>query len=168
MRFLFFFLFVSFLIPSGTAQKFLQIEKVNSLKVRKFYIGDEITFQVEDFPDYWRTEIIDNILVEEEVLLFSQGMVNVGDIKAIRTYDTRPLANRASIGLYSFGAGWVFFSLADALLGGALTWSVAIVSGTAFATGFIFKQIFKHRTHKIGKRKRLRLLDLTFKKPLGP
>ena len=170
MRIHLLFFFFLFITPSLTAQQFLQLEKVNSLKVKRFYIGDELTFQLEDEygNKYWRTEVIERILVEEGILIFPKGKVNLKDILAIRTYNSRQFGNKAALSLYTFGAGWILYSLIDAAFGGTLTWSVAIVSGTAFATGFIIKQIFKQRTFKMGKKRRLRVLDLTFKKELGP
>ncbi|HEB62321.1 MAG TPA: hypothetical protein ENI82_04130 [Bacteroidetes bacterium] len=159
--FSFLFLNTSFI----TAQKFLQIEKVGSFKVEKFYIGDEITFQSMDEKNLWRTEVIKDLILDEDILVFNKGMLKMKDIYKIRTFHGASGAKKIAYSLYSFGAGWVLFSLVDAVFGGTLTWGVAIVSGTAFATGWLIKKIFSTRTYKIGNRRRLRILDLTFKKP---
>lgn len=160
---LFSFLFLNTSII--TAQKFLQIEKAGSFKVERFYIGDEITFQIQDEKKLWRSEVIKDLILDEDILVFNKGMIKMKDIYKIRTFDGEAGAKKVAYSLYSFGAGWVLFSLVDVVFGGTLTWGVAIVSGTAFATGWLVRKIFSTRTYKMGNKRRLRILDITFKKP---
>lgn len=163
-RFLVSFLFLFLSLQSIYPQKFLQLEKAGTLKVKKFFVGDEIYFQVKEGQEtYWRTEVITDILVDERILLFPKGMVRLEDITAIKTFRNAQSARRFSLMFYNFGIGWLVFSLADALVGGTLSWSVAVVTGSSLAIGFIIGKIFKAKTYRLGNKRRLRVLDVTFR-----
>ena len=164
MRFLLLVFIIFFNNSNIAAQKFLQIEKAGSFKVEKFYIGNEITFQTKENKREWQTAVIKDLILDEDILVFSKGMVKMKDIYKIKTFHGQTRAKKIAYSLYSFGAGWILFSLVDAVFGGILTWSVAIVSGTAFTTGWLIRKLFSTRTYKMGNRRRLRILDLTFKK----
>ncbi len=141
------------------AQRFIQLERSYNLKTNRFYIGEELTFRI---GEHWYTRPIKDILVEDQIMLVEEGLVKIDDITQVRTFGGDGPSQAISIGLYSFGFGWGIFSVADALAGGELKWSAAIISGGSVATGFLIRQIFKQKTHKLGKRKRLRPLDLSF------
>jgi hypothetical protein len=156
-----FFFFLS-VIPAS-AQKVLQMEKRGDVKTKKHYLGEELTFQLKGGSD-WYTDVMIDIKVEEDIIVFSERFVKVGDIKTIKTYKNARFANRMEKSLYSFGAAWLLFSLGGALAGeplNDLAWQVPAASA---GLGFLIKKIFYTRKYRIGKRRRLRALDLSFNK----
>ncbi|HHS95178.1 MAG TPA: hypothetical protein ENJ45_01205 [Phaeodactylibacter sp.] len=146
------------------AQKFLQMEKYGSPKVKKFYIGDELTYKIKDYPDDWTTATIEDLLIEDNIIVFSNRTVRLEDIIAIRKDRRLPLAVANS--LYTFGLTWGVLSLLDGLTGNPLKWSAATVPATAFTIGFLAKRIFKHRNYRMGKRRWLRMLEVVSAPPI--
>lgn len=144
------------------AQIFLQMEKYGSLNVNKFSVGDELTFLLEGTEENWRTEYIENLIPQDNIIVFTNGLVNVENIIAIRSYKNARRGKSIAYGLYNFGAGWGLFSL----IGSAFTDEVSLNFGTAAVVatsalaGFIIQKISKHKTYKMGKRRWLRILDM--------
>ena len=144
-----------------SAQKFLQLEKVGSFKVKRFYAGDEVTFQLHE-DDTWYSEEISELLVDDGMVLFSNRVVAIKDIRAIKSFAmqrwSKPLSNQ----MFNFTIGWTVFSLGGTLAGWKLNTGTIVIPVTALLTGFLIRKIFHHRTWRIGNHRRLRLLDLTF------
>lgn len=145
----------------ASAQKILQMEKYGSYKTKRYYIGDEITFMLKGEKGNWRNDVITDLNLEQNLVYFSNGVVKLDEIIALRPNYLKETAWAWSSKLYWFGTGWAFWSVAAIFIGQPLTWSVAIVSGSAFATGWIIGQIIKCKKYKIKNKRRLRILDLT-------
>lgn len=143
------------------AQLFLQLEKAGSFKVERFVIGDEITFKLKGDPNF-RTEYIEDIIPEENIIVFSNGMAKVEQIEAIRDYEWGAGMRAVGRNLYLFAAAWALYSIADLFFGDPITilTTAAIVIGSALLTGWLLRKIFRYKTHRFKKRKRLRILDL--------
>ena len=152
-----------------SAQKVLQLEKSGKVKTQKFYIGDEITYQLAG-DDTWYTAAIVDINPEEGYLLMNGRLVRLMQIVALRSYKSRGWSKAVGRQLLNFGVGWIGFGIADRLIFDdtrQASWSLILVpASTAFALSWIIPKAFQHRTLKLGKRKRLRLLDLS-PLPLG-
>ncbi|HFB99372.1 MAG TPA: hypothetical protein ENJ53_01075 [Phaeodactylibacter sp.] len=162
--YLFFFIFLFAALPAH-AQKVLQIEKRGAIKTKKIYLGESITYRLKGSKD-WHTETMIDIKVEEGLIIFSDHFVKVADIKTLKFYKNARLANSVEKSLYTFAASWLLFSLGGTLAGeplNDLTWKVPVSS---VALGWSFKKIFYTRKYRIGKKRRLRVLDLSFKKRL--
>lgn len=164
---LFFLLFIQ---DYSICQKFLQLEKMNSPKTRKYPVGSEITFQLKG--GQWYTRVIEDVSFDQNLILFAYGHAKVEDITAFRSFQSqkwsRPLGNQ----LYNFAIAWTGFSLIAAAVDKDDTYSKGdiTVAATSVATGFVIQQIFKKRTFNLAKsskgqpRKwRLRVLDLDVK-----
>lgn len=149
-------------------QKFLQLEKYGSAKVRKFYIGEEITYRV-DGDKTWYTGTINDLLVDDNIILFENRAVTLDRIVQLKTFDNAQWSKQISLQLYTAAASWVLFSAAATLVGWwELTASTWIIAGAAVVTAWIIRQIFKSKKIKLGKRKWLRMLDITVSPPFGP
>lgn len=166
MKIIYLLLFLfAFSISPTQAQKVLQIEKRGKVKTKKINVGEELTYRLKGSSE-WNTEVITDIKVEEGLLVFSNQFVKVSDIRTIKSYKTARMANNAEKSLYSFGAAWLLFSLGGTLAGeplNDLTWQVPVSSALL---GFTIKKLFSTRKYRIGKRRRLRLLDLSFNKEM--
>ncbi len=144
------------------AQKILQIEKVGSHKHIRFYPGNEVTFKLKNAKG-WFTRRIEDMDAEQNLVLFEeQGFVNINDIVAIQKTGAKRKWKAIGNSLYVFGLNWGFWSLAGTLIGDELTWLAAIVPASAFALGSVIKWLGKGKVWKMGKRRRLRVLDLGF------
>lgn len=163
MRLLF---FLVLLIPLSqlSAQKVLQLEKNRSPKVEKFFIGQELTFSLKEDSKYYLTETIQDIKVEQGLVLFSFRVVRLEDIASIKTFKNNGWSKGISYTLFAFAVGWGGFSLIGAAASNeeedqlsTKSWAVPAV---AIGTGVLLRLIFRQKKHKMGKKWRLRVLDL--------
>ncbi len=154
----FFLLIVVFLSFEISAQKFIQVEKSNATNVVKWYIGDEINFQLEGENDNWRTYVIQDIDFENKTIEFTTGKVSIEKIAKIRT--EIGLTQKIGTSLMTFGvAATVIDGIALASeRGGGYFIKVGPI---AFVSGWLLKKLFKYKTYKFSKDVRLRVMDLT-------
>lgn len=164
ISYLFLFLFLLSVLPAH-AQKVLQIEKRGKIKTKKYYLGEELTFQLKGGSD-WYTDVMIDIKVEDKIIVFSERFVKVNDIKTIKSYKNASFANRTEKSLYSFGTAWLLFSLGGTLAGEPLNDLAWKVPATSAGLGFLIKRLFYTRKYRIGKKRRLRVLDLSFNKDM--
>ncbi len=172
MRTLLFFLLAFFLVNAASAQKFLQLERVNSPKTRKYFPGHEITFQM--IGGQWYTRVIEDISYEQNLLLFPKDHVALDSIIAMRSFKpqkwSRPLGNQ----FFNFAAVWLLYSVVDEALQDQpfqqVNKSTYLIPATSAGTGFLIKKLFKQRTFRFeknsrgeAKKWRLRVLDLDVK-----
>lgn len=152
-------------LPFGlSAQKVLQIEKRNSSKTEKIKIGNQIIYKIKN-DDIWYEATIEDISPDEGYLILHNRVVNVEDITALKSYKNRDWSRSLSDKLYKFAASWIVFGLADYFI---FNQSVAritlplllIPAGTAVGVGWMIRKIFAEKVYKIGRKYRLRLLDL--------
>ena len=143
------------------AQKVLQIEKYGKASTKKLYIGEQITFQLKGSKD-WHSEILVDIKVKEQILLFTNRYVKVDDIVTLKTFKNASMARNLQFSLYTFAASWAFFSLGSTLFGEPLTNLAWQVPASSLALGWTIRKLFDSKKIRIGKRRRLRVLDIGF------
>ena len=143
------------------AQKVLQMEKRGKVKTKKFYLGEEIIFRLKG-SKAWYNDIMIDIKVEENIIVFSERFVKVSDITMIKKY--RRGAKIAEGSLYSFGLSWLGFSLLGTLDGVPLNDLAWKVPTSSVGLGFLIRRIFNVKKYRIGKKRKLRVLDLSFNK----
>lgn len=160
---LFFFITI---ILSAHAQKVLQIEKYGSAKTKKLYIGQEITYKLKN-DEYWYKGVIEDLRVDTNLIVLKDRYIALDSIEAFRR--TVGWSKAARTSLYTFGAAWSGNALVGTLTDGNpktnYLWSDAIVTGASWLTGWIAPQLFKNKVTPFGKKRRLRMLDLTLVKP---
>jgi hypothetical protein len=148
------------------AQKLLLLEKIKSPKTIKFYSGDILSFKTIEYPDQWQSKQIVDFIIDEEIILFSEGMVYLKDVTELRSF--RGWAKSLSFILIRFGGAWW-------VMGGivhlydenfSFGWDTFIIGASAIVSGFLLKKLFYQRKHKMGKKWRLRMIDINF--PLDP
>ena len=153
-----------FAINNSMAQKFMQMEKRGSTKVKRYFPGDDIIIKTKDQPNEWQDAVIFDILVDENLLHLGSGaLINIDDIIAIKSKKGAAWSKAIATKFYIFSASWSGLSLLATLASWPLTWSTTIIAGGAIVTGWLIHTIFKSRTYKVGKgeKRRLRLLDLS-------
>ncbi len=143
------------------AQQYLQIEKRNSTKVRRFVAGDVIEYKMKGKQEAWKTEEIQRIVVENDILIMPNGMIKIADIEKLRF--ERYLTNALQKILYTFGASWAFWKTVGTIIkkDSFERRDIAII-GTSLGAGYLIRKAFKYRVMKMGYKRRLRVIDLNF------
>ncbi len=158
-----FCLFLLFQATSLGAQKVLQIERYGKAESEKIYIGHEIDYRLNG-NDYFLRATIEDFNIDNNVIVLADRYVPVNEINALRYYRTWPKAMGTSI--FWFGIGWSSFAVVGTATDGdpstSYRWSDALVTGTSAVTALILPKLFRRKILKIGKRKRLRMLDINF------
>lgn len=148
------------------AQKFLIIERAGKAKTYKIFIGEMIEYKLYD-SDEWTLAVIEDLLIEQDLILLGNRTVALKDIQKIR-YQRR-WTRAFGTSLFWFGAGWSGFALVGTATDGdpstKYRWSDAIVTGASWFLAWAVPKIFKYKTFRFGKRKRLRMLDISIEKP---
>lgn len=164
MRYL--YLFVCFLTLSTlSAQRVLLIEKLNSAKTTKLYVGDYIQYQLVGEKD-WYGERIYDLRDDTQALVFPDRYVAIEDIAMLR--QGKPWARNIGMMLVTFGVSWSGFALLGTATDGdpetGYRSSDAIVTGVAAGTGLLLPVLFGTRRLRFGEghRLRLRILDISF------
>ncbi len=155
------FLFVA-KVPICLAQEFLQIEVQNDPETVKYSLGQKIVIKTKQ-NDEWQSIVMRKFIYETGTILYDQGMVQVDDIIAVR--DTRPGVAALSIALTTFGGAWLGFGLVSQGLDNKAEFGTReiVIGVAALATGWGVKKAFYKRDYNIGKRYKLRLMDLRMK-----
>lgn len=148
---------------SLNGQQMLSLEKYGKAKTKKIFSGESISYQAKN-QDGWYDAVIEGFRMDQNTIVLSDRYVNVNDITALRYPRGWPKA--ASLSLYTFGVSWSGLALVGTLTDGDpntnYRWSDAVVSGTSLALGFAFSRIGPFRKIRIGDRRRLRLVDVSF------
>lgn len=145
-------------------QYILQLEKFRVTQGEKFYPGQKITFKDKAFPEDWRTETIERIIPSDSLIITEMGMIHINDFTHFRTFNEK--VNAISVMLKTFAAAWfVYGGLAYLGADFDFGWDTAIVGGTAFVSGWLLKKLFYKNTYTLGKKHRLRILDISWPEP---
>ncbi|MFN8303314.1 MAG: hypothetical protein U0U46_12525 [Saprospiraceae bacterium] len=155
-----------FLSSAPYAQKMLLIERANRAKTTKLFVGDELHFRLAGEEDYWYKRTITGILPESNMLLLDNFPVKLDSIVAIKVH-RRPVWRILGATAIAFGA-----SLAVATTAGAIYHDKDVKYGPLYATsagsaglGFFLSS---KRKLKLGKKHRLRIIEIDFGPPLIP
>lgn len=172
MRYLIPVLLLLFFGEMASGQKFLQLEKIHSPKTRKYFPGDEITFQLAG--GQWYTRVIEDVSYEQKLVIFANGHVSVDSIVAFRSFNNRRWSRPVGNQLFNFAIAWTVFSIIDQAVSDEpfqdIPASTYVIPASSVATGLAIKKLFQKRTFRFTKNKegeekkwRLRVLDLNVK-----
>lgn len=159
------YILLSLVLICGTfgpafSQKFLALERYGKAKNIRIPIGTVITYQIREGQGWYTSEIVD-LNFKDSLVIFPKIAMPLKNIVALR-YDQN-WAKGIGTSLRLFGLSWsglaLMGTLTDKNPDTNYEWSDAIVTGSAYATGFLLPRIFKHRVVELGKRKRLRIMD---------
>lgn len=161
-------LFIVLSIQCSKAQKFIQLELPGDPIAMKYFEGNSIAYKLADYPGDFFNKVIQTIDVENEILVFDDGFIEVSDITHIRRF--RPWAKALGYSLNTFGVVWIGYGALGAAFvqddgfgneGTRFGWDTAIIGGTAILAGWILRKWLYKKDYKIGKYARLRMLDIT-------
>jgi hypothetical protein len=166
------FLILLFIICSSgnllAQQRMLQIEKYGSTKVIRLYPGDELKVRLHGDDEKWRFAVIDELLIDKKMIRFDFGLVEIEEIRAIRTSKQMATPKFVKKTLLYFGVGLILLSPLNLIQGLDYPTGLALgVGGGSIAAAFLFDWILTGiLTHRFGKRKWLRLLEVPFEPPI--
>lgn len=154
-------------ITQTNAQVVLYMEIMGDAKPIKYYEGQTLSFKSEEYPDEWQDIKIDRIIDEEKLVLYPGGMLKLADITDVRR--SRGWANTIGYMLQTFGTAWLafggvaHFAYSNFTFGG----DTLAIGATAMASGYLIRKLMKYKKYKIGRRNRLKILDLSWPDPVG-
>lgn len=144
----------------GISQVRLQMDRFGKRKSMDFHEGDIITVKLKG-EDVYQEFIIKKLYPETNTILTQLGPIQVDDIIRLRTYKSKQAGKYFTAMLWTFGLSWGGFSLIGFLAyAEPLGWGVAIVMGVSFLLGWLIKRWTRHKTYKIGKKRKLRIIDM--------
>lgn len=166
MKPLCFLITVCFFLPAQ-AQVFLQLEKAGTLKTIRYNEGDILTFRLKNDDKGWYERPIISLDVAKNRIIFSDVVMPVDSIDAIRLEKKAAVAQILGTALQVGGINLILFTSYDAIFRDRdLDWT-AMGSGVLnIVAGSALKKIFRHAVFRINDRKRIRLLDLNFSEPV--
>ena len=142
------------------SQKMLLLERANSAKTTKMYIGDRLIFRLAGDENYWYERTITDILPEGNSLLLDNYLVKVSDIAAIKV-NKKGIVRIAGGALLSLG-----ISLGIATSAAALYQDkdqrypvlLGIIGGSLISSRFLLKK----RKLYLNEKHRLRPIEIKF------
>jgi len=145
-------------------QVLLQLEINREVEAIKFAPGQSITFKTKSLEGDWQVRKIEKLLIEENIILFEDGMVELTDITHLRLIN----GTAAAVGklFQGFGAGWIVFGgLAHIATDYTFTWGTFAIGAVATGLGWLFNKVVAKKTYRMGKNANLRIIDISFPEP---
>ncbi len=156
-----FFLSILLWTSSLDAQKMLQLDRFGKKKASYIKVGQEIEFRLKG-DDYFYVLPVRDLDAEKNLIIFDTGEINIDDIEEIKLKKNAPMMRALRAKLITFGLSWALYTGIGAAAGGpAFTLATIFVSGTAFIAGGIFSFFLFKRKMKLGKKRNLRIIDLS-------
>ena len=153
---------------SATAQKILKLYRGDD-KAYEFFIGQEIHIQLKNGDEFYDFEIED-LDFDRQRIMIKAGFIDIKDIKALKSFRYAQGASNIAYGLYTFGAGWSFYSIIDILVPGGqksnrqVAKEGAIIGAAAFLSGYLVKRFLSTKVYQLdGEMYMLGIIDLEVK-----
>ncbi len=146
------------------SQKMLLLERANRARTQKMYIGQVLKFRLEGEENYWYERTITDILPETNTLMLDNFAVKLTDIQSIKVH-RKQIWRILGGGAFSLGATLALattigrFGYGDKDVNAAELYGLSLVS---FGTGW---WLVSNRKLKLGKKHRLRILEISFPPP---
>ena len=149
-----------------SAQKLLQLEKAGTMKVIRFYIGDELTFQIRNDDVGWYTRTINDIDVDRNRLVFNNYSLPIDSISMIQLPKSKVwqvVGGALQIGGIAMAMSSAYWSITQ---NEPADWAALGTSAGIALLGTGMRKGMRKKKFKIGPYKRLRVLDLSFGPPV--
>ena len=160
-------LFLLSMVCASLGQKVLQMETRGKIEGMKFYQGDEISIKLND-EKFWRHTYLIDLDFKKDNIEFEFGTAKIAEIQAIKTPQQRFRGKGIQRKLLLSSAGFVLLSPVELIYQEDPNWGIMIGGASLGVIGMIMRPIFDiFSKHNIGKRKRLRMLDLSLTDPDG-
>lgn len=150
----------SFQVSSSYGQIFLFVEQMTEIRPIKILEGSTISIKTKDNQE-WHNVKMDRLIESEGIIVHEDGYVQLSQITHLRR--ERLWIKYLAFGLKNFAYGWgVYGSIAWAAgLGTTSLGMVAAGVALPWAIGWVLKKLWLWKKYKIGKKVRLRIIDLS-------
>ena len=145
-------------LQGASAQMFLQMEITNSVKTKKFRIGDKLVYKTNQFPDEWQSAKITSLDYETNIVRLDGKLEFVNDITHIKIKKNVPFY--LSRLLYVFSATSALFGGIGDLSRGELMQQTIIFPVGSLGLAIFLDKVVSTKVYPMGKRAHLRILDL--------
>jgi hypothetical protein len=172
MKRLFILIFVCF-TNSLFAQKLLRLETPHNARKLTYSIGSQLVFRLDDDAKSnknWFAETIVDLDLERQLIIFDTWQVPISDVMYVRQGNVNGVIKTGARMLQTFGASALLFGAGGKLAPKCDNCNEAMVVGIAcLGVGSLVDWLVSGRkVFKIGKKNKLRLLDLTPKLEVKP
>ena len=159
----FVFLFFSTLLFS---QKSMRLEVPGNIKKIVYYVGSPILFKLdkEKSNDIWYTDVITDFDLDRQEIIFENARVPVSTVLAVKKIGQQPITKTIGNTLMAFGGSALFYSIVGRAQPCDNCPTATKVGAATFAAGFLLSKIGHTRIFWLGKKRSLRLFDLSIPK----
>ena len=157
------FFFISFFLTDMSGQKFLLIERSGSPHTKRYGMYDEITFQLKDDEKGWYKRQILDMNPDAQLVLLGDAWIAISDIARIRMSNKRVLATIIGSALQGGGASMILGDAWYTIRGNSKYTQGGMEFGLLnIVVGTVVKTLLGPIKYKLGKKRRLRVIDVTF------
>jgi len=142
-----------------TGQVVLYLEDMNEVKAIKIPEGSVVSLKTTE-EKVWTYYKLDRLLAEEKIILHERGFIDLDQVTHIRIQ--RKWVKAIGNSLMSFGAAWTVYGVIAAAATNTVQFETSLLGIIPFAAGYIMKKVWLHKIYPIGKKNRLKILDLSF------
>lgn len=157
----FLLIFITLSFAKANGQTYLFVEEMSEVKAIKIPVGYPISIKTKTIPE-WTSYTIERLLDAEEIIIHEDGMIPLTDITHVRI--ERRWARLLGAYLQRFGVAWALYGTIAwaAQLDGVEPIAIAVGAIVPIGVGYLIKKVWQYKVYKIGRKNRLRILDLSF------
>ncbi|OAV43529.1 hypothetical protein [Lewinella sp. 4G2] len=163
MRLLLALTLVLFLCTCGSAQKVMLLEKVGKAGTERVYEGETLRFKMQG-DNFWQEGRIEEMRPDIQALVINDRFILLENIHSLHRGST--FGKAAGLSLMTFGVVWTTIGLlgynTDGDPDSQISGGQLAVGAGSFATGYILNRFLGQKKFKLGRKKRLRIIDTTF------
>ncbi len=156
---------VAFLLLFGNtraeSQVYLYLEDMTQVSAIKIPQGSRISIKTKDNSE-WTTYRMNRLLPDVGVILHDRGMLDLVDVTHIRL--ERTWVKALAYSLQGFGTAWGIYGAIILAVGNETTTLAIVLIGSLvpIGVGKLMNKLWRYKHYKIGKKNRLKILDLSF------
>lgn len=164
MRYLTLFLLLFFITTgSANAQKVMLMEKVGASTSQRIFEGQALKWRMKG-DKFWQQGVVTEMREDIQALIIKERFIFLDEIDAIHLGDT--FGKIAGYSIMTFGASYTIIGLigynTDKDPETQISSGELMVGAGSLAAGFLIKTIFGDKKFRLGKNKRLRIIDISF------
>ena len=145
----------------------LLLERANRAKTTKMFMGETLRFRLNGPENYWYERTITDILPESNLLLLDNFPVKLDSIAQIKVY-RRPVWRIIGASVLSLGGTLALATTTGRLLYNDKELDLPKLYGTSVVSVGTGLYLLSKRKLKLGKKHRLRIVEIKFPEPLIP
>lgn len=158
-----FFLLMLSVLSSGVCQKYVLIERAGTPVTQRISMYEDLTFQLKDDDAGWYTRRIYDMDPNGQMIMLGDSWVAIKDISRIKLKRQRAIANilggALQVGGISMFMGDVWYTVQGEPQFSEGGMEFGLLN---FAVGTAIRMTLAPIKYRLGKKRRLRVVDLTF------